>query len=123
LSKGLTEVNNPIVPTLTMTLHDQIPTSVTVQADKNAVLLTYWCKEEVITTRDFSVKDNPELAEIVKHRPHDIEWNIEMVLDLLDMVDENEPACDVAPNWKWAGPWKPTAKPDFSNASQQADVA
>lgn len=117
-------MNSPVVPTLTMKLHEQPAKTVTVQADKTAVLLTYWdAKGEVLACRDFPVKDNPELAFICVPDTYDMVWDIEAILDLLDAVDEDEAACDVYLHGKWAGAWQSTALPDQISLPSTESVA
>jgi hypothetical protein len=50
-----------------------------------------------IDVREFSVKQNPELKEIVKFTYFDDVWDLDMVLSLVDIVGADEEAPALAP--------------------------
>jgi len=85
---------------LKMSLQDSYPlTSVTVSVTTHAVVLAYCNKAgQALDVREFSTREHPELKTIVRldtfSQP---EWDIEMVLFLLDEVEGDQPAPALMP--------------------------
>lgn len=82
------------LPTLAMTYEDDSMPNVTcvqIAADSQSVTVAYLTHlGQAIEVREFSVRENPELAAIVSFTYFDDVWDMDMVLSLLDQVDAEE---------------------------------
>jgi len=82
------------LPTLALTFQsERFPgvTTVQVAASSEAVTVCYLNHlGNALDVREFSVRENPELNQIVSFTYFDDIWDIEMVLALLDEVDAEE---------------------------------
>ncbi len=82
------------LPTLAMTFEsERFPgvTTVQVMADSQSVTVAYLNHlGNALDVREFSVRENPELSQIVQFTYFDDVWDMEMVLYLLDEVDAEE---------------------------------
>lgn len=84
-------ITNPA--SLKMSIQDNEPiTSVTVSVSTHAVVLAYCNRAgQALNVREFSTREHPELKAIVRldtfSQP---EWDIEIVLSLLDEVEADE---------------------------------
>jgi hypothetical protein len=73
--------------------HEKFPSVTTVQvaADSQAVTVAYLNHlGNALEVREFSVRENPELSQIVTFTYFDDIWDMDMVLALLDEVSPEE---------------------------------
>ena len=89
------------LPTLAMKYeHPDMPGVhfVQVSADSQNVVVAYLSLVgNALSVREFSVRENPELANIVKFTYFDDVWEIDMVVALVDLVDPEERCGELMP--------------------------
>ncbi len=93
--------NTTGIPTLALNFEDEKLPGVTccqIQADSQSVVVAYLNHlGNAIDVREFAVRENPELRDIVKFTYFDDVWDMDMVLALLDQVDADEVGGELAP--------------------------